>query len=171
MQSSTADSIFGSLGSAVTSRWRWVLLAWLLLTIAIRLAAPSWNDVAYDGDFEYLPAEMSSVEGGRLLDEAFPGERSRSQIVLVLGRDTAPLTKTDKSLVWICSAGCIIGWAKSAGNARSSTGTSKGHQMDQARGRSGLTLARDAFDHSIAADEEFYELICRTGARGCADAV
>ena len=61
-------------------------LVWVLVAVAVRLAAPPWNRVAYDGDFEYLPADMSSVAGGRLLDQAFPGERSRSQIVLVLGR-------------------------------------------------------------------------------------
>ena len=96
MQSSPANLSFSQRwAGAVTSRWRSVLLGWLLLTIVIRIVAPSWNDVAYDGDFEYLPAGMTSVEGGRLLDRAFPGERSRSQIVLVLGRDAAPLTKTD----------------------------------------------------------------------------
>ena len=97
MQRSTVQGTFSDRWAhAVTSRWRWVLLAWLVVTVSIRLAAPNWNDVAYDGDFEYLPADMPSVEGGHLLDEAFPGERSRSQIVLVLGRDTDSLTKTDQ---------------------------------------------------------------------------
>ena len=72
-----------------------MLLIWVIVAVAVRLAAPPWNSVAYDGDFEYLPATMSSVAGGRLLDQAFPGERSRSQIVLVLGRDASPLTKKD----------------------------------------------------------------------------
>ena len=83
------------------SRWTlnrapWVLCGWILLTVVIRIAAPSWSDVAYDGDFEYLPDEMSSVAGGHLLDDAFPGDRSRSQIVLVLARDNAKFTKTTK---------------------------------------------------------------------------
>ena len=56
---------------AVTSQWRWVLLTWLAATVVMRLIAPAWNDIAYDGDFEYLPAEMNSVAGGRLLDDAF----------------------------------------------------------------------------------------------------
>ena len=52
--------------------------------------------MAYDGDFEYLPTKMSSVAGGQLLDEAFPDVRSRSQIVLVLGRTSGELTKRDE---------------------------------------------------------------------------
>ncbi len=50
---------------AVTRRWRWVLLIWVVVAVAVRLAAPPWNSVAYDGDFEYLPPTMSSVAGGR----------------------------------------------------------------------------------------------------------
>ena len=73
---------------AVVSKWWWILLIWLVIAVWLRLVAPPWDEVAYDGDFEYLPRQMSSVAGGRLLDEAFPFERSRSQIVLVLARES-----------------------------------------------------------------------------------
>ena len=36
--------------TVLARRW-WVLAAWLLFALVIRLAAPSWNDVAYDGAF------------------------------------------------------------------------------------------------------------------------
>ena len=82
--------------ASVLKKRLWILLAWLFVAISIRLSAPSWDEVAFDGDFEYLPAEMSSVAGGRLLDEAFPETRARSQIVLVLGRQQEKLTKQDE---------------------------------------------------------------------------
>ena len=79
----------------VVGHWAWIITAWIAIAVGGWWVAPSWNDVAYDGDFAYLPAEMTSVAGGRLLDEAFPGERSRSQIVFVLGREGDELTKRD----------------------------------------------------------------------------
>ncbi len=80
----------------VTRYWWLILVGWVVVTIALRLVAPRWNDVAYDGDFEYLPPTMSSVAGGRLLDRAFPGERARSEMVLVMGRQDQPLVKRDE---------------------------------------------------------------------------
>lgn len=75
------------LGRFVARYWPAVLIFWIAATLAARFLAPSWDEIAYDGDFEYLPAEMQSVEGGRLLDAAFPEERSRSQFVVVIGRE------------------------------------------------------------------------------------
>ena len=80
----------------VTSRWQWVLIAWIVVALGLRLVAPAWNDIALDGDFDYLPKSMTSVAGGALLDEAFPGERSRSQVVLIVGRENGKLNKDDE---------------------------------------------------------------------------
>lgn len=63
-----------------------VVIAWLLLAVLARGFAPSWTSVALDGDFDYLPATQNSVAGGRLLDRAFKGTRSRSQMVLVFAK-------------------------------------------------------------------------------------
>jgi RND superfamily putative drug exporter len=143
----------------VTIRWRWVLLIWIVVAIAIRLVAPAWKDVAYDGDFEYLPAHMSSVAGGRLLDRAFPGERSRSQIVLVFGRDAAALKKTDdivgldllRRLYHRLGEVC---WQRALQN-----GYEGGPPDEASESVPWIQLARDAFDHSIAVDDSFYERI------------
>ena len=62
--------------ATVLKRRLFILLGWLAATIAIRMLAPTWNEIAFDGDFEYLPAEMNSVAGGKLLDEAFPEVRT-----------------------------------------------------------------------------------------------
>jgi RND superfamily putative drug exporter len=79
----------------VIHRWRWVLVFWLLVTGLLAWTAPDWRSVAYDGDFEYLPAEMKTVAASQVLDEAFPGTRPRSQIVLVLARSDRALEKPE----------------------------------------------------------------------------
>ena len=73
-----------------------IVLIWSMAALFAKIFAPDWNSIAYDGDFEYLPARMSSVAGDRLLDQAFPTQRSRSQIVLVISRDAMPLDAADE---------------------------------------------------------------------------
>lgn len=146
------------------SRWTlnrapWVLCGWLLLTVVIRIAAPSWSDVAYDGDFEYLPDEMSSVAGGHLLDDAFPGDRSRSQIVLVLARDNAKFNKNDEIvgldlLRRLYHRLAEVSWQRAFEN-----GYQGGPPVEGAAWASWIQLTRDALDQSIAADELFYDLL------------
>ncbi len=134
------------------------MAAWLLFAVVIRLAAPSWNDVAYDGDFEYLPATMSSVAGGRLLDEAFPGERSRSQIVLVIGRDKDKLKKSDE----IVSLDLMRRLYHRLGEVcwqRALRYGYEGGPPDESVAGTWISLARESFDHAIASDEKFYERI------------
>ncbi len=63
-----------------------IVVLWIVAAVFAKLCSPDWKSIAYDGDFDYLPARMSSVAGDRLLDEAFPTQRSRSQIVLVIAR-------------------------------------------------------------------------------------
>ena len=77
------------LARSVTTRWGVVLGFWIFVTVVFVATAPKWKDIAYDGDFEYLPERMNTVVAAKILDEAFPGDRARSQIVVVLGRQTA----------------------------------------------------------------------------------
>ena len=121
----------------------------------IRSVAPVWNDVAYDGDFEYLPTKMSSVAGGRLLDEAFPDVRSRSQIVLVLGRKEDDLTKRDEivGLDLLDTIDWEVSWQRAIDYGYSEA------QFRRSKSARWIKLALEAFDHSIAVDESFYERI------------
>jgi RND superfamily putative drug exporter len=136
-----------------------VLLIWVVVAVAVRLAAPPWNSVAYDGDFEYLPPTMSSVAGGRLLDRAFPGERSRSQIVLVLGRDTSPLTKKDDIVGLDLLRRLYHRLGEVCWQRALQYGYQGGPPEEGSKSAAWIQLAREAFDHSIAADERFYERI------------
>lgn len=73
-----------------------IVLIWSMAALVAKIFAPDWNSIANDGDFEYLPTRMSSVAGDRLLDQAFPTQRSRSQIVLVISRGAMPLDAADE---------------------------------------------------------------------------
>ncbi len=90
--------MFASLLSRLANRgaW-WVIAGWLLLAVSLRLAAPAWDDVARDGDLDYLPADVTSQQGASLLRAAFPNERAKSQVVVIFARDSAPLTIDDRN--------------------------------------------------------------------------
>ncbi len=158
----------------VTRHWPWVLAAWMIVAVALRVAAPDWKNIAYDGDFDYLPAEMTSVAGGRLLDDAFPGVRSRSQMVVVLGREaTLPLSSKSKNgeagQAVLSKSDEIVGldllrrlyhrlgevsWQRAIRE-----GYRKGPPDPNAPSGHWIQIAREAFDHSIQLDERFYERI------------
>lgn len=144
---------------AVIKRWWWVLLAWLVLAVGLRSVAPRWNDVAFDGDFDYLPANMSSVAGGRMLDRAFPGERSRSQIVLVLGRKTGTLLKSDEIVGLDLLRRLYHRLGEASWQRAIAYGYQQGPSVEGSPSEPWITLAMEAFDHSIEADEKFYERI------------
>jgi RND superfamily putative drug exporter len=84
------------LGQFVHDR-RWaVIVAWLAAVVALRAAAPPWSSVARDSDLGELPRETTTARGARLSREAFPGDLSNSQIVVVLSRVGEPLTLADR---------------------------------------------------------------------------
>ncbi len=57
-----------------------------------------WDDVTHDGDLAYLPTSMPSARGMRLLNEAFPDERGRSELAVIVERRDGPLSTAD--LLW-----------------------------------------------------------------------
>ncbi|NQU20086.1 MAG: MMPL family transporter [Candidatus Nealsonbacteria bacterium] len=93
--------MFNRLGILI-SRYRLclpVLLGWALLVAWLQCSAPRWKDITHDGDFAYLPAEMTSVRGAKLLDEAFPEVEHKSGLVLVVARDDGELSSSDNDAV------------------------------------------------------------------------
>lgn len=87
--------MFARLGRVVARHpWK-VILGWLLLAVALRVVAPRWDDVTYDGDLAYLPSTQPSVQAQRLLEAAFPENRDRSQIAIVAARDDRPFDAAD----------------------------------------------------------------------------
>ena len=90
--------MFDRLGALVSRHWLFVLLAWIAAVVCTVRLAPRWEDVTKDGDFAYLPAAMTSVQGDRLLEAAFPGAISKSQVILVVCRTTGPLQDPDLAI-------------------------------------------------------------------------
>ncbi len=87
--------MFFRLGHCV-GRWWWaVILGWIAVAVALRMVAPRWDAIAHDGNLAYLPAEMTSAQGERLLREAFPHSAAKSQVVVVVARDDRPLEAED----------------------------------------------------------------------------
>lgn len=87
--------MYGHLGSFVSRRWIFVIVLWIIAAAGMdprvqrRLGihfTPTWEEVSKDGDLAYLPARMTSVRGQKLYGEAFPDNKSRSEIVVVLER-------------------------------------------------------------------------------------
>jgi len=90
--------MLAGLGALVKQHSRLVIAAWLGLAVALHLVAPRWNDVIRDGDLAYLPRSMPSVRGVQLLSEAFPDERGRSEMAIIVERPGGRLTTRD--LLW-----------------------------------------------------------------------
>ena len=143
----------------VTTRWRSTLLAWLALGVLLYSVAPAWNDIAYDGDFEYLPQTMSSVAGGNLLDEAFPGERSRSQIVLLVGREDDKLDPRDEIVGLDLLRRLYHRLAEVSWQRAVEYGYERGPVDEAGDAAPWLRITREALDHALSIDERFYERI------------
>ena len=90
--------MFDWLGALIARRWALVVVCWLLLAVGLHRVAPRWNDVTHDGDLAYLPPSLPSVEGERLLNQAFPAQQSKSEMAIVVERPGGPMSPAD--LLW-----------------------------------------------------------------------
>ncbi|WP_417744955.1 MMPL family transporter [Rosistilla oblonga] len=141
----------------VIRHWRLVLLLWLAAVIVSRVAAPTWKQVAYDGDFEHLPATTASVAGTKLLDAAFPTERPRSQFMILFARDGKKIGKRDQHVAMDLSRrlrhrlGCVYVRRALASGWSGKTAPVNDHVREL------VDDAMDAFDRSIELDTLFYE--------------
>lgn len=144
--------------SGLIIRWRWALIVgWIVAAVALRSVAPPFSDVAADGDFDFLPDGLSTVDGGRLIKSAFPGERPRSEVVLIVARQS-PLLRRDNVVSLDLQRRlyhylAIAAWKRLE---RLENSSSDGLVFDDARLRQ---LVGASFDQSIAADNKYYELI------------
>ena len=91
--------MFQRLGNFVSRYWLLTILFWIALVVAVRMNTPRWDSVTHDGDFEYMPAHMPSVQGEQLMRAAFPNGRSKSDAVIILARDDRKLDAADYNVV------------------------------------------------------------------------
>ncbi len=79
----------------VTRYWPAVIVGWLALAAFLYGIAPDWDSIAADGDLSFLPPTVASAVGQKTLDQAFPGSRVRSQMVVVIANQHQPLATSD----------------------------------------------------------------------------
>ncbi|QJW97437.1 MMPL family transporter [Frigoriglobus tundricola] len=92
--------MFRLLGRLVEQAWPAFLLLWAVLFVALWFGAPAWEQVGKTGQFIYLPADAPSNRATATFDEAFPGQRAGSGIVLVVTRaDGQELRPEDRAFV------------------------------------------------------------------------
>ena len=91
--------MYEKLGSFVSRHWLFVIGVWIAAAAGIHSVSPRWEDITKDGDLAYLPARMTSVRGQQLYGEAFPENRSRSEVVVVLERESG-LEQADLDLAY-----------------------------------------------------------------------
>ncbi len=157
--------MFIRLGIFVSRHWLLVILCWGILVVGVPLVSPRWDDVTLDGDLAYLPSDMPSVLGEQLLEQAFPDNRAKSQIGLILARKTGPLKPEDLEV--------LDELAKRFHNYRGAAGVGRhaelvaeaarlrpAGQADEAqraeeRGKAELAAARESLDEAIRLDEVF----------------
>jgi RND superfamily putative drug exporter len=90
--------MFARLAGLVTRYWWAVLAAWVAIPLLLVLVAPSWDKICRDGDFAYLPDRMTSQRGEKRVEQAFPDQASKSDIVLVVARQHGKLRPEDKEV-------------------------------------------------------------------------
>ncbi|MEM7315690.1 MAG: tetratricopeptide repeat protein, partial [Planctomycetota bacterium] len=90
--------MFARLGKIVSQHWLLVIIAWIVLIFTLRSTAPRWDDITHDGDISYLPVDRPSRMGEDLLEEAFPDNRARSQICIVIAREDGKLSEDDYAI-------------------------------------------------------------------------
>lgn len=76
----------------VVRRWYVVITAWILIAVCLKSTAPKWQDVAADGDLQFLPKTADNSVGLAALSDAFPGAKSSSQMVLAFADNSQKLT-------------------------------------------------------------------------------
>lgn len=84
------------LSRLVTRNWFAVIVAWIAFAALLRLISPSWTDVVQDGDLDFMPASLPSRVAQSWLDDAYPTNRSRSQITVVFANSSPALSDANK---------------------------------------------------------------------------
>jgi RND superfamily putative drug exporter len=153
--------MFDLFGKMVTRWWWAVIVFWIALTVGIKLTAPRWDDITYDGDLAYLPATMPSYVGEQLLSEAFPKDRAKSQIVLIAARDAGELSPEDLDVAMDIARRFknyqgITALNRAKKFAAEASAAAKPEDADhlQKRALSALESSEKAFDEAIELDEQ-----------------
>ncbi|MEZ6109764.1 MAG: MMPL family transporter [Pirellulaceae bacterium] len=156
-----------TLAKFVSRRWWAVMLFWAVAVALLRGFAPAWDDVTHDGNLAFLPADRPSVIGEQWLEEAFPYDRAKSQIVIVVAREDRPLEMGDfavgydlarrfRNLQGAAAMGRAAELDASANAAREKHDQVAANKWAERADRTRQT-ALAAFDEAVLFDELLYE--------------
>ena len=89
------------LGRTVSRHPLAVVAGWLALLGAMLFAAPPWESVVEEGQFEFLPRSAPSRQAERLLNRAWPDRRADSSLVILIRRtgEEAQLGEPDRDFI------------------------------------------------------------------------
>jgi len=92
---------FDWLGRFVSRKWLPLLVGWIVALAVLWKVAPPLNTVLQDGDFQFLPRELPSVQAEKLFKSAFESDLLKSSIVVVAHRENSAegLSDDDKSFI------------------------------------------------------------------------
>jgi RND superfamily putative drug exporter len=105
--------MFERLGKIVERRWSVVLILWGIALVGstavlngwfnrlgwFPFEVKTWQQVATDGEFSFLPSNSKSLEGERLLATAFPDDLLKSSVVIVVRRARGPILPADEEFI------------------------------------------------------------------------
>ena len=136
----------------VTRNWIGILVFWVFAAVALRWIAPSLESVSQDGDLRFLPASLPSRVGQRLLEESFPGQQSKSRMVLIVARENSPLLNEDLAVAF--DLGRRINYFVAANILEQS------QRMEPSEKRkNSLEIAKGLLDISIQMDSNWYDAV------------
>ena len=93
--------MFQRLGRAVVRLWPFLLVAWICALVGVQWAAPEWDAVVRDGEFDFLPHDSPSLRGEEVFKRSFPDDVLASSVVIVVRRVRNPdgLLQRDKDFI------------------------------------------------------------------------
>jgi len=141
---------------AITKYWPGVLVGWLLVGLSLQWLAPSWDSVAKDGDFAFMPSSMPSIQGQAFLDAGFPENRVKSQIAIVLARPDSPLQEADLAVGLDVGRKLLHQLAEVSWKEASKTKSLSDRQRL-------LDKAMDSLNQAIGLDEQLAALLTQFG--------
>ncbi|MEV0135825.1 MMPL family transporter [Dactylosporangium sp. NPDC050688] len=91
--------MFGWLGRFVVRRAWWVIIGWLVASVAIIGLSPSLTDITSAEQSDFLPSKYESVQAIQLAQGAFAQQATASALIVVKRTDGAALSDADSAAV------------------------------------------------------------------------
>ncbi|TVQ00137.1 MAG: MMPL family transporter [Planctomycetaceae bacterium] len=133
-----------------------IVFFWVLLAVLVRGTSPNWESLALDGDFDYLPQNRLSIRGERMLDVAFPANRPRSQVVILIARPGDVFDAADE----LASLDLLRRLHHRLAEITLFGGLSHPESIDTR-----ANIARESLNEAIEVDEDYFELLGKVPGR------